>query len=500
MMNWIGILCATGVALFSRFCQMKQSAFLPGVDAYYYALQIKFFAQTGTLKIPDSSLLLPLMGLTAGFGWSYEHTIIFWTLLIQLGCGVSLFIAYLLIHGKNHNSAILALLLAWVILSPTLAFTCIAFPKYAFSIIFLPLWPVGLTNHRLWPVSLAAVILACVSHLTMIGLLGLILFGLILWGVTHLNSNLKKPLGFSAIAGLILIIGLVLSKFFLLADLKRIEFQGLQPSLWTFFSRGSLPLLLKAEVAVVCIISIILVAFSAKAKPKIISGFWLPLFGFLLLVPLGSKEVMGIPERLSLLLPFITICSLAGIGKKFLVSAKGASYAFTVGMLVLVAIFPKGYQDSVYPDRLNPDYQLYDQITGEIARREIPMLITHQGLNYYYKYRTMKESFPYEPESHWPKRKIWRIVFGVTPSQWAYYLPDEYLWGSGTLYDLAGPYALIREDGWNEFREKIKLCPDDELKNIVLDSWLNPSRLRPEFARKRAEQDDDGEFSAYPGK
>lgn len=501
MINCLIILFVTLTESFSRFWQMKQAAFLSGVDAYYYALQIKFFVKTGALKIPDSSPLLHLMGWTAKLGLSYEHTIILWIVFIQFACFISILIAYRLIHGKKYRSLFIAPIVTWVVLSPTLAFTCIEFPKYAFSFIFLPFWPVGMIHKRLWPVSIGAVILSCVSHLTMICILALVLCGLLIAGITRMKSNrIKKPLLIAGSIGLVGSFGLIFGKFFLLSDLSRIHFQGLQPSLWTFFSRTGLPLLLKIEVLVGVIINVILIIWAIKGKSQNLVRFWTPFIIFLLVVPLGSQEVMGIPERLCLMLPLLTISSLMGVQINLSGLAKTLSYLGVCLALVVVALFPKLYLNWVHPDRLNPDYPLYDQVTTAIARRQIPMLIAHQGLNYYYKYKTMKESFPYEPEAHWPNGKIWRVVYGVTPSEWAYYLPEKFLWGSGLLFSLPGPYSLVREDCWEQFRKGVYSAADDELKDLVFHSWLNPSERRPEFVRKRAEKDNDGEFSAYPEK
>ncbi len=487
------------MVLISRYFYLISQNYLAGPDTYYYALQVKWYVITGALKIHDSSPLLQLMGWTAKLGLSCEQTIILWTNLIQLLCIISVLIAARLIRQENSGSIILPLTCAWVILSPNLAFTCIEFPKYAFSLIFLPLWPVGLVHRKLWPVSLGAVILACVSHLTMIGLLCLVLFGVILSGITRLNLGLfKKPRFAAGIAVLVLVIGVILGGLFLSANWQRIQWRGLQPSLWTFFSRPGLPTLLKIEVGISVTISIILLIGAFKDQTKVISRFWAPFTLFLLLFPLGSTEIMGIPERLCLMLPLVTVCALIGMGKQFPVLVKAISYALVGLALVLTAIFPKLYLDLVHPDLLNPDYHLYAQVTQAIGRREIPMLIAHQGLNYFYKYQTMQESFPYEPESHWPKQKIWRIVYGITPAEWSYYLSEQYLWGSGFLFSITGPYSLIREDCWNLFRNQVILSSNEELKELVFHSWLNPSQKRPEFARRRSEKNDEGEFSAYP--
>lgn len=494
----------------SRYVFLSGQAFLNGPDAYYYALQIKFFIADGVLKISDSSPLLQLMGFTAKLGFSPEQTIILWTILIQLLCGISVFAAYRLMHGQEVSGIIPGLLVVWTVVSPTLTFTCIEFPKYAFALIFLPLWPVVLANKHWWPVSAGAVILSCISHLTMIGILMVLLAGLaVFWGFPPLfgAKACSKRIRFQwlMVIGAVLLLtvaGIIGGKYFLLADLKRIQLQGLQPALWTFASRGELPFWLKAEVlgaAIVCII-LSVKAFRDKGwvNVRLSVLLWLPFVAFLLIVPLSSKEIMGIPERLCLALPLTSVALLACLRLNFGRSLRIFFVTLALLILTFIIAFPKGYFHAAHPNRLNPDYALYDRVTAAVSGRDIPMLIAHQGLNYYYKYKTMKESFPYEPESHWPKLKIWRIVFGITPSTWAYYLPEQDLWGGDRLIKLPGTYSLIREDLWVQFRERVRTSQDEELRTLVFYSWFNPSQKRPEFARKRAEKDTDSEFSAFP--
>ena len=178
-----------GLSLIWRYSLLAKGPFLNGPDAYYYALQIKFFVMTGFLKIHDSSPLLQLMGWTGKAGLSCEQALVLWTVLIQFFCLISVLYAYRLIRNGNSGPLLPALILTWAALSPTLTFTCIEFPKYAFALIFLPLWPVGLVNQKLWPVSLGAVILSFVSHLAMIGLLFLVLFGIIIFRINRIRLD-----------------------------------------------------------------------------------------------------------------------------------------------------------------------------------------------------------------------------------------------------------------------------------------------------------------------
>jgi hypothetical protein len=491
----------------SRYIFLTGLPFLNGPDAYYYALQIRFFIADGVLKIPDSSPLLQLMGYTGKLGMSCEQTIVLWTVLIQVLCGVSVFAAYRLMRKENNQGIIPGLLVAWTFISPTLTFTCIEFPKYAFALIFMPLWPVALNNKRLWPVSAGAIIFSAVSHLTMIGIALVLLAGWAVFGgllsLIRVRAGSKRPVfRWPVLAiGIVLLVMLAAfwgGKFLMPADLKRIELQGLQPGLWTFLSRDGIPQWLKGEVLGAAVVCIGLAIWAFRDTTRRNTLFWLPFAILLLIIPFGSKEMMGIPERLCLALPLMAITMLAGT--RFVLPKW---FGIPIGSLIFVilglaAFFSKEYLASVHPDRFNPDYPLYDQVTQAIGGRDIPMLISHQGLNYYYKYKTMKESFPYEPESHWPKTRIWRVVFGITPSTWAYYLPKQDLWGGGLLFSLPAKYTLVREDLWVQFRDQLRTSQDEELRVLVFHSWLNPSQKRPEFARKRAEKDNDGEFSAYP--
>ena len=148
----------------------------------------------------------------------------------------------------------------------------------------------------------------------------------------------------------------------------------------------------------------------------------------LLLVPLGSAEVMGAPERLVLIVPLCAMCacivwhsapagSQAGIWGRRLVFA-GASLA-----LASISAWPGFYGRLYHPDRLNPDNALYQKVTAAVAPLRPEMLIAHRGLNFYYQYVTLGEAFAYEPEPHWPKERIWRVAYGISAAEWAAYLP-----------------------------------------------------------------------------
>jgi hypothetical protein len=246
-------------------------------------------------------------------------------------------------------------------------------------------------------------------------------------------------------------------------------------------------------------------AFSWRTRLNRAAVFiWTPFIAFLLVLPLGSREVMGVAERLALTLPLAAMCCWYPLAERLSIGgavSRNAKIAAVAAFIPLIAAgaMPRVYLRMVHPDRLNPDYALYEEVVKAVAPLKPAMLIAHQGLNSYYVYRTMRDAFPYEPEAHWPKKRIWRVVYGVAPSEWAYFLPGDCLWGGGKLFALPGPYSLIREDCWHTFRQRVALSADQELKDRVLRLWLNPYRKRPAFLyHKHRTGEEDEIFTAMP--
>ena len=296
-----------------RYIYLAHQPFLLGPDAYYYALQVKFFHLTGALKIADRSLLLPLMGLTPYMGLTYEQTITGWTLLIQLLYAASLMIAWRLFYRKTSElsgsfSGI------YLLFTPALTFLCLIFPKYAFALIFLPFWPAVLINRKYWPVTLGAFLLSGISHLSMIGI------GLLVFGVAFLREKTWRrftDIKTIIIAGvfLCLVLSFLISrKYILITDWQRISWDGLQPALWTFLRREGIPLTLKVEAVLSLLVLALVFLFRKPLGYDLKLGlFWLPFIGLLILVPMSSQELMGIAERFSLLLPMVVLLMMLGI-------------------------------------------------------------------------------------------------------------------------------------------------------------------------------------------
>jgi hypothetical protein len=361
-------------------------------------------------------------------------------------------------------------------------------------------------------------------HRASIGFLGLSVLGAGLFLIfkrrvwaglvkTATDPKRKRMIAGSAVVIALLFLALLQIGSFSWLDLARFDWQNIQTGWITFLGREATPLILKIEVVLTLLLIGGIITYNTVAKEKLLtlgSWLWLPFFFFMAAFPLGSIEVMGVAERLCLAIPLVAVIfvlslSLDSRGKKgwalrSLRIKKTVSSIVMIGvssLLLLVQVFPADYLNLVHPAHLNPDYGLYDAVTEILAEREIEMLIAHRGLNFYYKYQTLREAFHYEPEDHWPKELIWRVVYGISPSEWAFYLPSEFLWESGNLSTLVGPYSLIREDGWVNFRDSVRNSKDLYLQERVFSLWLNPAQRRPAFLYQK-HSEEEGVFSARP--
>src|SRR5262249_21243228 len=83
------------------------------------------------------------------------------------------------------------------------------------------------------------------------------------------------------------------------------------------------------------------------------------------------------------------------------------------------------YHDALMTD----DYPQYEKVISALTRREIPMLIAHRGLDFFYSYRLRRDAFHFDPEADWNRSDIWRIAARITPEEVAFYSPPSCSWG-----------------------------------------------------------------------
>lgn len=500
----VAILClsAAGASL-ALAKRLAREDLLRGADAYYYALQSEYFAKTGAVKIPDSSPIHRLTGTLRKIGTSSEGALRLWQ-----SASLLLFFIGMLVLARWWNRDLsfpAALLLLYLGLSPSLLFVAIEFPKFFAALLLLPFWPWTLNAERknsAW--AWAALPLACLLHRGAVPLAAL--FGLAALAV-RAQRRFRMGRGFwLGLTGLSLL-GLaaifLLPDRFRLLDLQRLAWEAPRAGFFSLLSRAQLPLAVKAELILVPALAIGLARRLWIRQPGR-RGILLPLFSLWLpaFFPFGGAEVFGVGERYAILLPALGLMTcLVFLSTEAAHPWKKWQFAVLAGLALLPGALVGPRLEAAHPKSLDPDFEAYRRVSEELASREIPMLIAHKGLVFYYKYRWMREAFPYEPERHWDKTRIWRLAYGITPDEFHYRLSEECGWESERILRLATPgYILIREDCWQGFREKIRREDDADLYERVWKSPQNPSQHRPAFLYPKHAEDQDDAFPALPKK
>jgi hypothetical protein len=472
------------------FFEVSSKPFLPGADAYYYALQADWWARTGHLRIPDPSILFPLMGVLQRGGLSTETAV---RLVLVLLVFVTTLVSLRLSQGMG-NPDYRSLAFGWIFLSPSLLFTVIEFPKMGGILLALPLalWVLNKPWGEVWACGILLV--AGLFHKAALPLAGLLLLALCFARGRTTYSSWKTWASLGALLAA-LVIGIL--HFFSWDDLQRLAGGHPLPGVWSLLLRDSMPLPIKLEIllchgALLAVIGWYWKNSPSKAEILIPLSLLVPAW-----FPLGTEQVLGVGERYALLSPL-----LAGWGACYLLirqplgaeadTRKHQWLFYVVGVASLVAApFRLGYS---HPPRLDPDNASFNRLAGEIGPKNIPMLICRQDLHFFYKFETKKEAFSYEPEDGWDKTRIWRVTYGITPQEIESRLPAQC---QGQFERLAvSGYGLIREDCWDQFRTKVKWDEDSSLYDLVYYSWLNPAVKRPAFLYAKHKGDAGSDFPA----
>jgi hypothetical protein len=481
----IAAFAAAGFALFSK---LGQDLFLRGTDAYYYALQIDHWARTGQVRIPDSAWMFPLLGLIQRAGVSTESALRGFC-AASLVCG-----AATVAWGDAEASRVRRTIAAfWFLLSPTLLFAAVEFPKMFVVAALLPLW--DFRRGRRLALSVAAMVLAVWIHRSSVVLLAAFVLG---WWLDHRtgNDSFAKPMRYALIALVALAgIGFVLGDRSLFVDARRFFPSAVlsEPGLFSLVARDSLPTALKAELIVATVVFVyFLLQRAFRRDSEVPFRYLIP--GLLAFLPWGSEDVFSISERLALFLPLFTML----LWSRSRGNAAGEKLSMGVALLGgILSLFAGARLNLCHPVSLDPDLPAIARETASLADREIPMLIVHKTFAYYYKYATRREAFPYEPEEHWNKQRVWRLAYGVRPDEiWTYLSPE-----CRELLEFGRKdYLLMREDCWENARGELVREEDSDLYDRVWSPVWNPSRKRPAFLYPKHEHDEETEFPALPPK
>lgn len=487
------------VAAVILFWQFSQDEFLRGPDAYYYALQADYWASTGNVKIPDNSIVHRINGILILTGMEVETAIRLWNCLSLITLGL---LSGLLI--KRGNTLLVAGLTIWLLLSPTLLFIAIEFSSMLSMLLIWPLVVYFLT--RPLPNNLFAILpalLAVFLHKAAIPLSGLICVLALLENRETLLYRHQTALKVMAVVVVVAALYLLKSDHFHWLDLQRLgNWHNLSPGFVTLLNRESVPLAIKLELVLSIFLLLAAIVYYLKRFPH---QRW-PVYYSLALIspawfPFSAEEVLGVGERYAILIPFLAMLSVLMLASKHLAECKSRR-SYIVQLVYLVVLVASFWRLSYsHPGYLDPDNGAYANITQQITQDNIPMLIAHRGLNFYYKFKSHKEAFPYEPEAHWDKVHIWRLTYKITADEFSYLLPASCSWESGLIKSVnEKDYFLIREDCWNKFRDTVQEDENQDLYERIWNFWRNPSKSRPGFLynkHKKDHSDQKEEFSTF---
>jgi len=211
----------------------------------------------------------------------------------------------------------------------------------------------------------------------------------------------------------------------------------------------------------------------------------------LLLWPDHEPGLQDLGARLAasfifLALPLAAILSNELAGQKLFVRLQLGWFQRVSVLVAITAVAILPFRLDLYHDMLlTDDYVQYEKVVAALRRREIPMLIAHRGLDFFYTYRLRRDAFHFDPEASWNRQEIWRAATRITPEELAYYSPPSCPWGD-TAGSIPGTgYLLVREDCWEQIRAAIKANENPDLYIEVWQDPENPSQPRPLFLRRR---------------
>ena len=471
----IGMMVMT---FFIRFSMLQKSDYAPGLDGYSYAVQTYSIKHFNRVKDPDSSPVFWFLGgLAKVLGDPVRSNKAGAAILAAL----LLVPAFLLLREWSGRAGPGLLAAGLCAVSPSLIWLSVEFLKNlgALSGLMFFLFLLLRSSRRGFrPSRIAGLVLLFVfcffAHRTTAVLAA------VTAGVFFLPDLWKrKRLLFLLPAGgaaLLFVFTLIRGGLHFL-DLER--FSGVfsfGPFLPVFSAhfRSVLPPVMVAEMTLVVLSPFLLLFFrTTLLKDRFLRTVWAVLF--LTAMPFWNLSRMDMGFRLILLAAPLAVIPAAALLSRIRISRRVfPAAAAAVVLLLLVG-------RTVYSPSRDPDYAFYEKVVAPLHLDEDSLLISHQGMNFYYTYakwagRKWEGSLCYIPEYKMPVEKLWRLAHGVTWPEMSRRYPR---WTKKKLVKkLLYPYLLIREDCWRRF---LRDQPKQRVRS--LENWYNPHTVRPAFLR-----------------
>jgi hypothetical protein len=467
--------------------QLLGDKFLRGADAYYYALQALSWFDTGEVRIPDSNIIHRITGMFQYLGLNAETSLKLW-----ISVSYFLFLSSFILLLKDFKSKLFAaLIFAWAALSPSILFICIELPKTFLFLTFFNLAFYFLKKVKINFFILLPFLFICL----LIHKMALLYIAVICVYLFIRNRFDSKKIFIALAAGLFFaaIYKFLIIDHFHAADILRLQSANFIPGVISLFLNAALLPAMKAEFVASAVFAVFLFYAPKSNLKNILLPLLLMLTAF---IPAMGREPLSLGGRFGLLLPYLFILSsvylLEAISTKTL---KSFQLIFIYAVVIIAGFFHLDYS---YPQNHRvKTYEEYEKLISQMRGKDIPMLVAHKNFHYYYKYKTGKEAFSYEPEKHWDKKRVWRLVHGITPEEIFFYMPEYSSWDDEYIRQFHGLYyALIREDCYFDIRKAVQEEKNQELYHTLWDNEINPSSPRPAFLYKKHKKDKESEFQA----
>jgi hypothetical protein len=483
-------LAALATALVAFFVhELWGFAYLPGTDAYYYALQAQSLLDTGHLKVADHGVVHYLVASLAWLGLPVEAA--FRAILTAIFTLYQLGMLLLVLRLRKQAQPVAALL--WALSSPLIAFHTIEFPSLTLGLATLPFWFwLVLKRSRKWIYWLGALLAVSALVHSAAAALALLFAATVVLMAAQAKEELRKRfhLFTPVVVGCICLV-IASAVTFLSIKTRLATLRPGWPSLISLANSADVP----HEMSLTIVAAWLLVAVSFIVNWKTGPGRWTLFTGAALALPLWPDHhsgLDGIGGRLSLLFVLVALPLLAVLSNGLAENSRIVSFGsrpaaqrlVAVALLIAIALTP--FRLHAYDSLLMAeDYAAYERVVAALRDADVPMLIAHRGLDFFYSYRLRRDAFHFDPEPEWNRKEIWRVATRITPEEVAYYSPPGCRWGETGKMIRETNYVLVREDCWEQLRAQVTRDDNPDLYTEIWESSENPSQKRPDFLRAR---------------